>query len=150
MVVTLGILLLTGLAMDGDTMLITNGALMRIIRLFPKVHADHHGLTYAADGTLIIANDGGVYTSTNGSTFENKSEGLFIGQIYRLNVAQDQDDLVVSGLQDCGTQKMDGSFHQSIMGGDGMDNFIVGQSSFPQADNGWLGIYRGSVWGICT
>ncbi len=113
----------------------------------PKVHADHHGLTYAADGTLIIANDGGVYTSTNGSTFENKSEGLFIGQIYRLNVAQDQDDLVVSGLQDCGTQKMDGSFHQSIMGGDGMDNFIVGQSSFPQADNGWLA-YTGVQFGV--
>ena len=113
----------------------------------PEVHADHHGLTYAADGTLIIANDGGVYTSTNGSTFENKSEGLFIGQIYRLNVAQDQDDLVVSGLQDCGTQKMDGSVHQSIMGGDGMDNFIMGQSSFQQADNGWLA-YTGVQHGV--
>ncbi|MDE0979173.1 MAG: hypothetical protein OSA78_04200, partial [Flavobacteriales bacterium] len=113
----------------------------------PEVHADQHGLTYADDGTLIIANDGGVYTSSDGLSFENKSEGLFIGQIYRLNVAQDQDDLVVSGLQDCGTQKMDGSAHQSVMGGDGMDNFIMGQSSFQQANNGWLA-YTGVQYGV--
>ena len=93
----------------------------------PGVHADQHGLTYADDGTLIIANDGGVYTSSDGSSFENKSEGLFIGQIYRIKVADDQDDLVVSGLQDCGTQKMDGEAHESIAGGDGMDNFVIGE-----------------------
>lgn len=84
------------------------------------VHADKHYLEYHGS-VLWEGNDGGIYRSTNGGDgWSDKSNGLVIGQIYRLDISQTDNKLIL-GLQDNGTKARSGvgAWANSI-GGDGM------------------------------
>jgi hypothetical protein len=86
-------------------------------------HADIHTLKIF-NNTLYAGTDGGLFVSENGGqSFTDKSDGLTIGQIYRLSVANSNSGLIAGGLQDNGGQIRgnDGTWN-NYHGGDGMDN----------------------------
>lgn len=86
------------------------------------VHADKHCFEWQNNTTLWEGNDGGIYKSTNGGVnWTDKSDGLVISQMYRMEVSE-QDMQLIAGLQDNGTKirDNDGDFTVRI-GGDGMD-----------------------------
>lgn len=86
------------------------------------VHADKHLLRYRLNGDLFECNDGGIYLSLdNGSSWQDKSNGLAIGQIYRITSAQQTIDETMTGLQDNGTKLLSQGIWSDILGGDGMD-----------------------------
>ncbi len=89
----------------------------------PYVHADIHAI-YFVPGTnrLLVGNDGGVFTTTNGGpNFSDISTNLPIAQIYKLSVAGTNANIVISGWQDNGTNLKNGATHTRPIGGDGMD-----------------------------
>ncbi|MFZ1704906.1 MAG: hypothetical protein WAT79_11210 [Saprospiraceae bacterium] len=86
------------------------------------IHADHHVLEWQDNTTLWLGCDGGVYKTTNGGVnWTNRSNGLIISQMYRIDVSQ-LDTKLITGLQDNGTKVMStsGTWSDAI-GGDGMD-----------------------------
>jgi len=90
----------------------------------PSVHADLHVLEYnAADGKLYAGNDGGIYwTSNNGSAWNEITNGLAIGQVYKLGQSATVKDKVINGYQDNGTSTFIGSNNWvNNLGGDGME-----------------------------
>jgi PKD repeat protein len=97
---------------------------------FPYVHADIHCLNYVpGNGTTFLAGcDGGVFKTTNsGAAWTDLSNGLEIGEMYRLGVSQTNSGMVVQGWQDNGTNQYDiGSspIWNQVYGGDGMECFI--------------------------
>ncbi len=90
------------------------------------VHADKHCLAFQnGTSTLYECNDGGIYKSTDvGVNWTDKSNGLMISQIYRLDVSQTVPDRAIAGFQDNGTKTVNGSTWTDIIGGDGLDCMI--------------------------
>lgn len=89
------------------------------------VHADHHCMEWQNSTTLYLGNDGGIYRTTNGGVnWTDKSNGLIISQMYRIDASQ-LDAKTITGLQDNGTKlrQISGVWANSI-GGDGMDCHI--------------------------
>ena len=94
---------------------------------FQYVHADIHELVYnTLNNTLYCGSDGGISRSTdNGLTWTNISSGLQIMQFYRIAGVEANQNLLVGGTQDNGSNKYTGSTTiQHILGGDGMDCMI--------------------------
>lgn len=92
----------------------------------PYVHADVHAIEYLPgnNSSILIGNDGGVDLTTNGGTsFSMISNGLQIGQQYKLGVSQSNPDLTLTGWQDNGTSLTDQGtgVSDNVMGGDGME-----------------------------
>ncbi len=89
----------------------------------PKyTHADIHDLkTY--NGNLYACTDGGIYISEdNGVSFQDKTiNGLNIGQFYRMDVAQNNLNQMVGGLQDNGGYAHSNNQWYNYHGADGMD-----------------------------
>lgn len=68
------------------------------------VHVDAHDLRYDAGGTLFIANDGGIWTSTDhGVTTTARNTGLVTRQFYALANDPANRSRVFGGQQDNGT-----------------------------------------------
>jgi hypothetical protein len=91
------------------------------------VHADIHELTYnPLDGTLYAGTDGGISKSTDdGVTWTNIWDGLEIMQFYRIVGTEGDEDLIIGGTQDNGSNKYTGTTDiEHILGGDGMDCMI--------------------------
>lgn len=90
-------------------------------------HADKHLLKYHPLNSSILfeCNDGGIYKSyDNGTSWEDLSNGLEITQIYKINISE-TDNKILMGLQDNGTvQKTNTNSFIEVTGGDGMDNAI--------------------------
>lgn len=90
----------------------------------PAVHADLHVLEYnPADGRLYAGNDGGIYWTNNGGTnWTLISNGLAIGQVYKIGQSATQKDKVINGYQDNGTSTFMGDDEWYFnLGGDGME-----------------------------
>ncbi len=93
--------------------------------LAPAVHADKHMHTYRSDGHLFEGNDGGFYHSPDGgTTWNDRTNGMVISQMYRLGVAQTATTEVITGLQDNGTKLLSGGTWSDVKGGDGMECII--------------------------
>lgn len=96
----------------------------------PIVHADKHWMRFhpgskATKGVLFESNDGGIYYSRDhGVNWVHITNGLQIGQIYRIGTSQTDQTLMIAGHQDNGTKvKNSGSFYDA-KGGDGMECMV--------------------------
>ncbi len=92
----------------------------------PKyTHADIHELR-TFNGNVYASTDGGIYISTNGGvSFEDKTiNGLNIGQFYRIDVAQNNQNQIAGGLQDNGGYALHNNQWHNYYGADGMDSVI--------------------------
>lgn len=106
------------------------------------VHADQHKLTYSPTGTLFSGNDGGIYyTTNNGNTWIDISDGLHITQYYRLGTSAQNANLVICGAQDNGTHLTDNPSWDRVVGGDGMEALI----SPSDADIMYASLYYGEI-----
>lgn len=84
-------------------------------------HADIHNLRFI-NGTLFAGTDGGIYTSTDGGTnFTDLTQGLAIGQFYRIDVAKQDPTIIAGGLQDNGGYARLNGQWQNYYGADGME-----------------------------
>lgn len=91
----------------------------------PAVHADKHKLIFRANGDLFECNDGGIYFSTNnGTSWADKTNGMVISQMYKLGASQTVNNEVITGLQDNGTKLISSSSWSDVKGGDGMECLI--------------------------
>ncbi|MFA5816268.1 MAG: T9SS type A sorting domain-containing protein [Bacteroidales bacterium] len=91
-----------------------------------EVHADQHTFFYnPVNKRLYAGNDGGIYfTDNRGTTWKEISEGLGIGQIYRLGVSVTNPYKVVTGFQDNGSATWTGKEWLTSGGGDGMESAV--------------------------
>ncbi len=91
----------------------------------PYVHADLHDVQYTSSNTIYLATDGGLFRTTNGGTsFSAINGAMNIAQMYKLGISATSSSLIVTGHQDNGTNKWNGTLWQEIYGGDGADCFI--------------------------
>lgn len=93
----------------------------------PYVHADIHDLVFnPLNNALYCGSDGGISVSTNGGqTWTNIWNGLQIMQFYKIAGVESNQNLIIGGTQDNGSNKYTGSMTiQHILGGDGMDCMI--------------------------
>ncbi len=91
-----------------------------------EVHADKHFLAFKnSTSKLYECNDGGVYSSINGTSWVDISDGIVNSQIYRLSTAQTVANSTLVGLQDNGSKllKNNGSW-VDVKGGDGTECLI--------------------------
>ncbi|APU09362.1 hypothetical protein A5M85_03420 [Cellulophaga lytica] len=87
-------------------------------------HADIHTLKMF-NSKLFCGSDGGLYVSeNNGTTFTDVTNGMSIGQFYRISVAEDDSAKMIGGLQDNGGNVFNNNQWNNYHGGDGMDNVI--------------------------
>ncbi|MGP8214299.1 MAG: VPS10 domain-containing protein [Bacteroidia bacterium] len=92
----------------------------------PYVHADQHHIVFypGSSSTLFSACDGGIFQSTDGgSTWNDLSNNLEIGQIYNIGLSALTPGLNVTGWQDNGVNLSLPSWAQ-VFGGDGEVCFI--------------------------
>ncbi len=86
------------------------------------VHADKHALEWNGN-VLWEGNDGGVYKSNaTGTSWEDKSAGLNISQIFNIGVSPNTTK-VIAGLQDNGV-KLKSTNWQNLRNSDGVDAFF--------------------------
>lgn len=92
----------------------------------PYVHADIHHMDYhPLTGALYVCSDGGIDISTNsGASFQQKNNGLAIGQIYRIGLSKQDHTRIIGGWQDNGTHFLNGTAWKHQLGGDGMECII--------------------------
>lgn len=93
----------------------------------PYVHADIHDLIFkpGSGNTVYAATDGGLFrTSNNGQSWSDLSDGLEIAQLYRLGLSATDDNLVISGWQDNGTNRLNDGNWARVVGGDGMECIV--------------------------
>ncbi|MEZ2415719.1 thrombospondin type 3 repeat-containing protein [Muriicola sp. E247] len=87
-------------------------------------HADIHTIKIF-NGQVFACTDGGIYRSTNGGgSFTDYTNGMAVGQFYRLSVSPDNSSKMIGGLQDNGGQILQNGQWNNYHGGDGMDNVI--------------------------
>ena len=90
-----------------------------------EVHADKHVHKFRSNGDLFEGNDGGIYISTNvGTSWTDKSNGLGIGQLYRLGISKTDKNQTITGLQDNGTKLYSSATWSDVKSGDGMECII--------------------------
>lgn len=88
-------------------------------------HADIHYLNIY-NGNVYCGSDGGVFSSSNGgSSWSDLSSGLQISQFYKLSTSQTNNNIVITGSQDNGTNRYNGSTNWThVIGADGMECII--------------------------
>ncbi|CAM1361784.1 exported hypothetical protein [Tenacibaculum sediminilitoris] len=89
------------------------------------IHADHHYTFYTSDGTLYDGNDGGIVKSTNGgNTWTDISNNMSIAQIAGLGASGTDASLIITGMQDNGTNIFRNGSWTITGGGDGGECMI--------------------------
>ncbi|MBK7682440.1 MAG: T9SS type A sorting domain-containing protein [Bacteroidetes bacterium] len=108
----------------------------------PYTHADNHDLVYENGTTAYVANDGGLFKTTdNGASWTDLSNGLQIAQMYGFGQSTTNANLLLQGWQDNGTNRYLNGTWQEVMGGDGMLAFI----DWNNDQNMWGSQYEGSL-----
>lgn len=91
-------------------------------------HADIHYIT-AFGNNMYVCSDGGLYKSSNGATsFNDISQHLPTGQIYKLSGSIYDKGVVAAGLQDNGGFCYTNNSWKVYAGADGMDNAVNSQN----------------------
>jgi hypothetical protein len=92
-------------------------------------HGDIHFLRFFGN-KFYAGTDGGIYISSNGGTnFNSLTEGLQIGQFYKIAVSKQSSDKIMGGLQDNGGYAYSNNLWKNFFGGDGMDSAIDPKNS---------------------
>jgi len=92
---------------------------------YEYAHADYHVIEYLNGSTMYIGNDGGIYKSTNnGGTWVDKSNNLGIAQIARFGLSATNPALIMTGMQDNGTNKYSNGTWSIVYGGDGCESAV--------------------------
>ncbi len=92
---------------------------------YEYAHADHHALEYYNSTTLYIGTDGGIFKSTNnGSTWTDISNNMGIAQIAKMGCSASNPNLIMTGMQDNGTNKYNGTTWSIVYGGDGCEALV--------------------------
>ena len=93
---------------------------------YAYMHVDQHALEFnPINNTLYAGNDGGFYKYLdNLNTWTDISDGLEISQFYRLGLSKSNSNILVSGAQDNGTERLSSSGWDAIRGADGMECII--------------------------
>jgi len=88
-----------------------------------EVHADQHTFAFnPANNRLYAGNDGGIYfTGNQGTSWKEISEGLGIGQLYKIGVSNTDAKKMTGGFQDNGSATWIGTNWLNSGGGDGME-----------------------------
>lgn len=145
----------------------TDGGATWTTATLANIHVDCHDLRYDNANTLFVANDGGVFSSTdNGSTTTNRNANLVTEQFYTLAMDAANRNRMFGGLQDNGTQRRPdaaGTNWDFVFGGDGFDcqvnadapsqvmmswqggNLIRSQNATASADS-FVVTYRNPPW----
>ncbi|MEL6560987.1 MAG: T9SS type A sorting domain-containing protein [Bacteroidota bacterium] len=90
----------------------------------PYVHADIHTLDFY-NGSLYSGNDGGIFVSrNNGTSWLDLSAGLDITQFYRIGLDPNNENIIVGGTQDNGSNLLINDQWYHIFGADGMEAII--------------------------
>lgn len=90
-----------------------------------RVHADHHFLGFhPLTRELYSGNDGGVHRRNPHGHWNDLSSNLQITQIYRIGTAATNENIVLCGTQDNGTQQKSYGVWREVLGGDGMECLI--------------------------
>lgn len=88
----------------------------------PFVHADHHALVFSPQKVLYVGTDGGIFKSTDyGKKWENISNGLAVHQIYRIGGDVQDENKIIIGNRDNGTELYHSGNWANIWYGDGME-----------------------------
>jgi PKD repeat protein len=105
-------------------------------------HVDYHDVVYVNSTTLYAASDGGLYKSTNnGGSWTNLNNNLAIAQMYGFGQSASTTNYFITGWQDNGTNKYNGTSWSIAQGGDGMLCFI----SRANDQNMWAEYYNGQL-----
>src|SRR5262245_31328335 len=87
------------------------------------LHPDNHALAWDASGRLLCGDDGGVHRTANlGASWQVLNTGLGLIQFYAgLSTHPTDDNVIVGGTQDNGTNRRSGSslLWETVLGGDG-------------------------------
>ncbi|MBI3195645.1 MAG: T9SS type A sorting domain-containing protein [Ignavibacteriae bacterium] len=110
-------------------------------------HVDHHAMQYAPSdpNIIVLGNDGGIFTSTNGGTDWIKSYNLPVTQFYAGTVSALNPHRILGGTQDNGSLHTRTSIvdsWNSFYGGDGFYCLIDPTDSnfvYAESQNGGLG-----------
>jgi len=96
------------------------------------VHVDQHAIAWTGN-RLIVGNDGGVYSTTDGGdTWSNHNTGLSIAQFYRGSLHPTNPNAALGGAQDNGSSQFTGASRwEFVYGGDGGDNFFASVNRDP-------------------
>jgi hypothetical protein len=103
----------------------------------PRTHADVHYLAKNTNNnTFFICNDGGLYKTTNMTSFTPIYDGMAISQFYDIDVTRAENGKMVGGLQDNSMVERKAGNWLTHLGGDGMfaevsdfdPNLMVGSS----------------------
>ncbi len=109
----------------------------------PAVHADKHFMAFRNDESVLFeCNDGGVYSTEDGTNWSHHTNGITISQIYGLSVSQQSGNQTIVGLQDNGTKQDSSSKWRDVLGGDGM----LCQIDYADEDVQYGSQYRGSIY----
>ena len=83
---------------------------------YAYMHVDQHALEYnPINNNLYAGNDGGFYKYLdNLNTWTDISDGLEISQFYRLGLSKSNSNILVSGAQDNGTERLSSSGSHSF------------------------------------
>ncbi len=106
------------------------------------VHADKHYMAFRNNESVLFeANDGGIYTTIDGESWTDHTNGITISQIYGLSTAQTVPSRTILGLQDNGTKLQDNSNWYDVLGGDGMKCLI----DYTDEDTQYGSLYYGDI-----
>ncbi|MDP4266153.1 MAG: PKD domain-containing protein [Bacteroidota bacterium] len=111
----------------------------------PYVHADIHSLEFhpKEPSTIYAGCDGGIFKiGEDGVNWIDLSNGLSIGQIYKIGCSANNPDLIMSGWQDNGTNFYNNGQWSTILGGDGMECAI----DYTNSNYKYATIYYGQVY----
>jgi photosystem II stability/assembly factor-like uncharacterized protein len=102
----------------------------------PTIHGDiHYITTQPLTGNYFVCSDGGVYRTNNmvisswgvgawPTAWTKINNGLNITSFYRLSSSKNVSGLLMAGAQDNASFFFDGAGWNTVIGGDGMDNYI--------------------------
>ncbi|MFH1051763.1 MAG: T9SS type A sorting domain-containing protein [bacterium] len=92
-------------------------------KITPFLHADIHDLAFKPSTTaLFSANDGGLYyTEDLGKSWNDITDGMSITQYYRIGQSKMNENLIIGGCQDNGTNMHNDTGWVHLQAGDGME-----------------------------